>query len=282
MNKLTHKIFGRKNGFGMVQAMMLAVLVATLGLVVAQMSQRLKQSSKHLNASGQAKFTQEMMSGIVQSDSVWKETRATPFSAASPVNLDMCLSFPGKPECPKLPDHELSQDEINALTENDVKPLKVVGADGTVFYDHNNPESGFTVEGKPCASYVSNSAACPFRMKYSFGFACDPSNVNCKDPIIIHGDLELGTYAKSLNINPERYKIRERLKTETDFLKSSCESLNGTFDVVKNECTCPNSDGIISLGCKTITQYSGCTDGTNGTKKQEIRFNNGNIECIDI
>lgn len=302
---------GSQSAFTLVQAMLLVLVLATFGLIVAQMTQRIGMSLKQANSSRQAKLSRDQFINIARSDSAWSKTIAQSVAGNSAVTIADCISDPDRPGgvCPSVPQLGTVRDP-DSLTSADLRPLILYKADGTIFYDPSklsfNPQSGRSVksglkeDGTVCENFDDAADApeisdCPFRMEYRWGFVCNPKESACQSPVVLYGDLKVSKALQKANFNTSRFRIREVLRTEATFLRSACESLSATglnvaYDpsatgeidatgAANTACRCNNDGGIISLGCKTLKDLLGdtCQDG------QIITYDSagGSFSCRD-
>lgn len=258
-----------QSGMGLVQALLLAIVLACLGLVVAQMGQRLSIASKQMNTRNQAGLSKELVLNMVKHD----EFVDRPYANGA-LSIRQCMARPGNGNCPKVmaAGFDLAAAVQPNAADAEWEDLSIQLPDGTTYNGKSDSSDGFKTDGKICHDYPSSG--CPLHMSLHWGLACDPNLNTCENPLMFMGDLQVAPAVRVVNINPDRFKIRERLKTHMDFQKAACQTMGGTYDILGDLCECPNG-GVITSGCKTFKEITNCSDG------QILTYNAGTntLEC---
>jgi hypothetical protein len=250
------RLLSNARGVGLVQALILAIVLAGLGLVVAQMGQRLSLASKQVNLKNQASLSAEVILNMIKTEDFVSQN----FSASSTKTILDCL-IASSGVCPD----QMANPDVTTLltTAPQLRRLMIQKVGGATIYDGTVVTQGLTKDGVVCNGFPS--AACPFHYDLYWGLACNPSDLACDNPIMVLADLKLDNKTYNNTVNSDRFKVRTKITTNLDLLKSACKSLlgatpNGSFDLTTKLCRC-NDGGIISFGCKTIKQNTGCVDG---------------------
>jgi hypothetical protein len=190
------KTFGN-SGFSAVEVLTSTIIIGMSGLAIAGFGEAMNKYSQNIKTkSGVADVRAEIIASTMDAKSwalnINNAGAEIPVGSSHIVNTAMlCL-------------------KNNTACDEGVYNMTLLGPDGSILVDADNPNQGFTANGVRCTTYgITDDSQCVFRYELQWEPICPPAQTACVNPQIrLTANLQVNVmYAKLMNIQTTSMQV---------------------------------------------------------------------------